>query len=202
MISVLVPWRPSPERQRVWDALRPRWEALGYEVIEGTCVGPWSKGTAVAEALARASHKVLVVADADVWCDGLEWATAEVYGGSPWAIPHYRVVRLGPDGNRAERPYPGVAGGGLVVLARETYEQCPIDPRFEGWGQEDEAWGHALRTLYGKPRRGLADLTHYWHPPQQRQNRAIGSPEGAALLRRYLAARTPQAIREILQEVA
>lgn len=33
-----------------------------------------------------------------------------------------------------EQPYQGVAGGGIVVAAREVVQAVPPDPRFVGWG--------------------------------------------------------------------
>lgn len=203
MIPVVVPWRETPSRQPVWDRLRLRWQAYGYEAIEGSCPdGPWRKALAVADGMSKADAGVVVVADADVWCEGIADAVAAVADhGVSWAIPHHLVVRLGPDDRPVERPYPGRAGGGLVVLARATYEQVPMDPRFAGWGQEDEAWGIALRCLLGKPWRGTADLYHYWHEPQPRKSRAVGSDEGQALLRRYSAAARDQATtRQLLDE--
>jgi len=43
-----------------------------------------------------------------------------------------------------QRPYPGYPGGGITVLPRSTYTEVPLDLRYEGWGQEDESWAHAL----------------------------------------------------------
>jgi hypothetical protein len=93
------------------------------------------------------------------------------------------------DGKLQQRPYLGVPGGGIMVLSRETYEQVPLDWRFKGWGQEDEAWGAALAAVAGKGWRGTEPLYHLWHPPQPRQNRAIGSDESRHLRNLYLKAR-------------
>lgn len=217
-VSVLVPWRPTPDRSVLWSRLRPRWEAAGCEVVEGACPdGPWRKAVAVADAASRASGDVLVVADADVWCDDVALAVAVVRAGSAWAVPHFRVLRwnkaataqwfvTGEMPARArvwfdEQPYPGRTGGGIVVLRRDVLEAVPMDPRFAGWGHEDEAWGVALRCLYGRAWRGTADLWHLWHQPQPWQIRGIGSDESAALYRRYVALASDQhGMREQLDE--
>lgn len=217
-VSVLVPWRPTPERQRLWDFLRPRWDALGWQVVEGSCEGPWRKGVAVADALTRAEADVIVVADADVWCDGVVSAVNAVNAGKAWAIPHYRVLRLTAPATAdvlssgtwprqrtpttyAQRPYPGRPGGGMVVLTRALYERVPIDVRFKGWGQEDESWALALGTLAGPSWRGTEDLWHLWHAPQVRQSRTTGSAASLALHRRYVTARkNPPRMRSILAE--
>jgi len=158
----------------------------------------------------------LIIADADVWCDGVPEAVAAVRRGAGWAIPHYRVLRLTKPATAevlesgcwptrrtsttyAQRPYPGRPGGGMVVLSRETYERVPLDPRFVGWGQEDESWALALGTLVGPSWRGLADLYHLWHEPAPRQSRAFGSAASMRLYNRYAGARkNPARMRQIL----
>lgn len=157
---------------------------------------------------------VVVVADADVWCDGISAAVAAVEAGAPWAIPHDLVHRLSETGTAAvlagahwrgqpvcQQPYPGVMGGGIVVARRETLLEAPLDPRFVGWGQEDESWAVALTALAGPPWRGAAPLLHLWHPPQPRLDRRRGSTGGWNLRRRYLRARRdPAAMRQLLDE--
>lgn len=207
--TVVVPWRPSPERERLWAFLRLRWEAAGYEVVEGSCPddGPWCKAAAVADGISRATADLLVVADADVWCDGVPAAVAAVAAGEArWAIPHHLVKRLTASATDevlasgawptvrnaftyADRPYIGHPGGGIVVLTRAAWDAAPIDPRFLGWGQEDNSWALALRILCGREWRGVEDLWHLWHAPQPRMNRTTGSSAGAALYRRYWGAR-------------
>lgn len=226
-VSVLVPARLDRQRQDLWDFLRPRWQAFGYEIVEGTCVGQWCKADAVADACSVARGDILVVADADVWCSGVPAAVDAVRRGAPWAIPHYQVCRLTlpatlhvlstgiwpgrgtmirrPDGPPipayARRPYPGRPGGGIVVLRRETYEQIPPDPRFRGWGQEDESWALALGTLAGRMWRGTADLWHLWHDPAPRQSSQVGNQAGFLLHRRYVqAARQPARMRSLVNE--
>lgn len=215
MISVIVPWQPGcPHREAAWNFLRPRWEAVG-EVVVGTCVGPWVKADAVADGLTRATGDRLVIADADVWVD----PTDALAACRTWAVPHLNVHRLSAEStglvlsgadwrglpldssNRQDsRPYKGVAGGGVTVIRRDVYEQCPI-PRVEGWGQEDRAWATALTCLFGQPWRGAEDLVHLWHPPQPRLNRVTGSEAGKALRFRYRdAARDPVAMRALIEE--
>lgn len=216
-VSVLVPWNPTPDREPVWSWLRPRWVALGYEVVEGRAPeGPWCKAAAVADALDRSAGDVLVLADADVWCDDVAWAVQEVQDGAPWAMPHWEVCRLDRASTDAvlvgaaplgrgltydRRPYVGRRGGGMTVLQREAYERVPMDPRFLGWGREDDAHALALRCLLGGERRGFADLWHLWHEPQPRPALGKGSPESEALNARYVAAkRDPVAMRSLLDE--
>ncbi|MFJ4009461.1 hypothetical protein [Streptomyces sp. NPDC090026] len=208
-VAVVVPWRPdSPHRQATWAWVRARWAAVhpDWQVVTGACPeGPWSKGAAVADALRQTDADLVVVADADVWCDGVQAAVDAVRAGpARWAIPHTLVRRLtteatvavlagGPLGGPTAEIHRGVAGGGLVTMGRDLAERVPMDPLFTGWGQEDEAWALALDTLVGPPWRGREDLWHLWHPPAPRQSRAVGSAESMARYRRYQTASGQQA---------
>jgi hypothetical protein len=162
--------------------------------------GPWSKARAVHAA--DSSADVMVLHDADVWCAGLPAAIDAVRLGAPWAVPHGNVRRLsesataavlagGPvKGKLDQRIHGGHAGGGITVVRRDVWDTCPLDPRFEGWGQEDDSWAIALDTLHGQPWRATVDLWHLWHPPAPRLTRAVGSDRGRELYGRYRQARS------------
>lgn len=223
-VSVVVPWRGGCLwREAAWAHLQRRWahEHPGWEVVQGHAPdGPWCKADAVADGLARTIGDVLVVADADVWTEHVTDAVAAVEQGAPWTIPHLMVHRLTPDTTRdtilgvqplttglpVERePYPGYPGGGITILPRALYEQVPLDPRYRGWGQEDESWALALHTLAGEPWRGTEPLYHLWHPPQPRSrtSRHWGSEESKALFHRYQrAAHNPHTMRALLNETS
>lgn len=217
-IEVVVPWRGGCQhRERAWDWLSRQWAATHpwpITVAEAPA-GPWIKAAAVMPAVSRSTVDVVVVADADVWCVGLAQAVEAVSAGAPWATPHGPVHRLTAAATEqvlAGGPWPdrrgmeqvqasGHPGGGIAVVPRSTLLEAPLDARFAGWGQEDDAWALALITLAGKPWRGPAPLRHLWHPPQDRISRHTGSRAGAALLRRYqLAARNPARMRALLEE--
>lgn len=170
------------------------------------------KALAVEDALRRTDADRLVVADADVWCPGL--AEAADRTDRPVVIPHSNVHRLTESDTRrvlagGNRPYQtcervrrGVAGGGIVIINRATYEQVPLDPRFQGWGQEDTSWGLALTTMTGKITRYSHPLIHLWHPPQERQSRAVGSTAGRQLEVRYHNATTSREAMAVLIDEA
>lgn len=165
-------------------------------------------------ALRSSTAEVAVIADADVWTDGIERAIrALVCGMAEWAVPHRRVLRLSeastdqlletghPGEELDRRAYEGRLGGGIVIARREALLSVPMDRRFEGWGSEDEAFGVALETILGPCWRGNADLLHLFHPPEPRITRRIGSQENWDLYRRY--ARTygqPERMKELLKE--
>jgi hypothetical protein len=223
-LVVAIPYRETDEHRRsalAW--VTTQWRRLGIEPRIGQPQpGEWCKATAVADAIAGTTADTLVVSDADVWCDDIPEAINRVCNGAPWAIPHHKVRRLTLEATsdvlngrhpHEDMPldpfveglpgiaYTGVMGGGVVVCRRDVYEACPLDPRFVGWGQEDEAFGLALRCLYGPPVRLSAPLWHLWHPPQERLNRGTGSEAGLALYRRYAKAkRRPEQMRALIDE--
>lgn len=202
-VEVLIPYAGDcPHRARALAWVR---EHLPWPVTIAAGTEPWSKGGAVLPAAERSRADALVICDGDVWTSGLQEAVNAVQAGAGWAIPHRAVFRLteaataaaltgGPTAidphtlELAERPYLGVIGGGIVVLPRWLLLSVPIDPRFIGWGGEDEAWGHALRTMAGPPVRLKRPLVHLWHPPQPRITRRRGSDANSRLLRRYVNA--------------
>lgn len=213
-VAVVVPFRGGcTHRETAWAFLRTRYETLGLDVVEGGCVGPWRKAVAVNNAIRQSTAEILVIADADVWCDHVVDSIEEVRGEAHWSVPHSKVCRLtkeataewlagGKPTATEENPYPGVEGGGIVVLERELWERAPMDPRFVGWGQEDEAWGISLRNHGLKIRRQPGVLWHLWHPPQQRDSRGIGSAESFELFREYVhnPDRALELARRALQE--
>lgn len=218
-VEAIIPWRggcPWREQAFAWVLERhlERWPTTA-----AVCPAErWVKAAAAMPAVQHSSASVVVVADADVWCDGLDAAVAAVLDGEAWAIPHGKVHRLTRDATQLvlegqapatltghvheQIPYTGIAGGGLVVLRREVALDVPLDPRFEGWGGEDHSWGYALQTLAGRPWRGDAPLWHLWHPAAPRLSRKIGSEPSEALRRRYWAAMSnPQAMRNLIEEI-
>lgn len=174
---------------------------------------PWSKALAVDAGLQQSTADVVVVADGDVWVDGLDIAT-EATSDFDWVMPYRNVHRLSPAATSTvlqtgiilhglelqQRPYNGVLGGGLMVMRRDCYERTPLDPAFVGWGQEDEAWGAALDAR-GNGHRMVGELYHLWHPPQPRQSRATGSEASRARRNRYWRAKgRPDAMAALIDE--
>lgn len=100
-----------------------------------------------------------------------------------------------------QRAYEGMLGGGVLVTSRDVASEVPLDPRFQGWGQEDESWSLALRTLVGLPQRGGAALVHLAHEEAPRLSRSRGSWDGWELRRRYLSCLgDPEAMRQLIEE--
>ena len=219
MTSVIIPWRQGcPFRERALAWVLDRWAERfpTFDVVLGLHEdGPWCKAAAVADGLSKVADGSLIIADADVWVD----PTEAVAACATWAVPHLKVHRLSErstaraiagenwrnlpldqSNQRDRKPYRGQPGGGVTVIRRDIYESCPV-PRIQGWGQEDEAWSIALHCLYGEPWRGGLDLVHFWHPPQPRMSRIIGSVEVQQLRKRYRDAQNdPAAMRALVKE--
>jgi hypothetical protein len=213
--DIVVPWQSGCVYRRMnLDWVVNGWESFGFNVVLGELEPdePWCKALAVARGLERSDAERVVIADGDVWVGSLE-AAVDALDEHPWAMPFGDVHRLDPratsialstgdlSGPLAQRPYRGVPGGGMMAIRREHYEEVPLDARFVGWGQEDEAWGAALEARLGRGWRSPQPLYHLWHPPQQRQNRAVGSEASRNLRGRYFKARRfPEQMEELLAE--
>jgi len=221
-VSVAIPYTSDDEHRQAARRYVLAWYARhhpDWEIIEGDCVGEWSKGRALAAATERASHDILVVADADsiVPADTLNDAVRRVADGANWVMPHRTVYRLsqthtervyaGAEPQRrdtARSPYTGVIGGGIVALSRQTWQAVGgIDPRFVGWGGEDIAFGWALETLCGPGVRLSGPLFHLWHEQEPKGDHRRGSPESEVLAGRYRDAhKKPDAMRALIDERA
>lgn len=216
-VAVVVPFRSGcPWRERAWRYVRGRLEQHSdWQIIEASASqGPWCKAAAVNPVVEQVDAEIVIQADADCFTDGLQEAIEAVEAGAPWAIPHEMVSRLTEEATErvlagadwrdrplVQRPYRGIAGGGFVVASREVLQAVPLDRRFIGWGQDDEAHALALQTLVGEPWRGTAPLVHLWHPPQERMTRNRGSQESWALRRRYARAKNdPAAMAALIEE--
>lgn len=205
--AVVVPFTGTDvHRLRAWGWVEARYRTLfpEWEIVTGTYSGPFCKALAVADALTNTDADLLIVADADCWSETTGRIVEQVATGQfEWGAPHRRVIRLNKEATEqvyrdglpdtmpnakqlAERVFDeSVFGGGIVVLPRTLYERVPLDPRFQGWGSEDVAWGLALKRLTHQFTRGHDVAWHLWHDPQPRKSRKFGNDENAALLARY-----------------
>lgn len=212
-VQVVIPYHGSNEHRI--RALAMTLDRISLPVTMAWGGEPWCKAAAVMPVVEASSADIVVVHDADVYCP-LDEAIAAVQAGASWAVPHDQVLRLSEAGTEhfedgkiidpfrgdlTEAPYRGVAGGGIVIARRDVILEAPMDQRFIGWGQEDEAWAVALTALFGDPWRGGDRLAHFWHPPMPRVNRRRGNTDGWALFRRYAkASRDEGTMRALLAE--
>lgn len=222
-VSVIVPWRDdgSQHRRRAWKWLQARFEEKypEWQVVPASdgLEGPFSRTRAICNAIPDTYGDIVVVSDADCWCPDLEKAVEAVRAGEPWATPNDWVHRItaeetrrvlageepNPDMETFEDPYRGVPAGGVAVFSREVLVGVPPDPRFRGWGSEDQAWTTALHTLVGAPWTGGGICYALYHKPQARMSRTLGSLENDALLQRYRDLRgQPGRMQRLVEEGA
>lgn len=223
-VSVVIPVGGNCPHRAValrWVTDRYRTEHPDWEIVtaSGDTPGGFSRSQGILKAARQASGAVLLVADGDVWCDATNATQAAVEAG--WAIPHrllhrlsaestelvlagadWRGLPLSTDNPQDSRPHAASPTGAMVAIRRDVLLDVPPDPRFVGWGQEDQAYAYALRCLVGQPWTGSEDMVHLWHPPQPRRSRVVGSDAGKQLKRRYQAARPDPAVMRALIEEA
>jgi N-terminal domain of galactosyltransferase len=212
--AVIVPFASDDDsRHQAWNHVRAHYETHHprWPIFVGTCRGTWSKGAAVADALTRTRAERLVIADADSLVDPARLRTAvALLNRHPWVVPQTRVRRLSEaatacvydgapldtDLTLTKREYEATPGGGIVAITRDAYDLAGgIDPAFEVWGGEDEAFAAALTTLVAKPSRLSGVLWHLWHP----RSVTVWPEQNRALRRRYQnATRRPEFMRQLV----
>lgn len=196
-VAVVIPFRSTePHRLAALRWVCLQYNALGWNVYvksDGKDEGePWCKPIAVhrgiqlLDGVNGPNAEVIVVADGDVWADRVAEAVQWVLDGrSEWSVPGYLCKRLTQESTQRvldgepfshrlmqQRRHRFVVGGGITIVRRSAYDIAPMDPRFVGWGGEDIAWGWALRTLVGEPKRFSGWEWHLWHPPQPDEGQA------------------------------
>lgn len=218
-VAIVVPWRYSPDRADIWSFvaqhLATRYPTI--PVIQSPCAdGPFNRAECLVNGARQSDAQIIVAYDADVVLNAsLDAAIDRVRASRGWAVPHWHMYRLTPEAtvqallggslgpNMAveQKPYKQPPTAAVVVMDRRLLLSVPPDVRFRGWGQEDEAWGAALKLLHGPHWQGASDLFHLWHPPAERLDRRWGNEDGKALFGRYdHVARDAKAMRALVDE--
>lgn len=185
-VSVVIPWRPEPDRQRAFEWVRHHYEVLfaDWELVCADAEGPWSRARSLNAGVENASGEVLVLADADCIAPAAELRALASTDDLSWGRPFDRLLRLRVEETEAvlasdpahpELPNrePGNTGsgtGGVVVLRRELFGDG-FHEDFEGWGAEDNWLAAQLRRQVGAGQHLPGVLTHLWHPrPAERRD--------------------------------
>jgi len=227
--AVIIPWKNTDclrEQARAWVVAQYQQREFPVFIGELRDDEPWCKAVAIARGIRQALNlHTLVIADADVWVEpeALDKAIEAVATGrSAWAQPFSKIFRFNqyassrvleghetPDRMaciptsiaRDERVYSHTAAGGIVVVTLDAWKQVPMDPAFTGYGCEDFSWADALETLIGPRERIAGTLCHFWHTPQPRMSRTVGSSASLVLRNRYMRARgNVGAMQELIDE--
>lgn len=186
--SLCVPWRPdSGPRERAWAWCSERLRLLhsDCELVVADAEGPWSRARALNAAVDASEGELLVLLDADCALDPRQLHGAlRACPREGWASPFDSLLRLSGDATEellAQHPgLPELSAegarefygtGGACVIHRDLWRMIGrIDPRFEGWGGEDNWLRHQLQQIAGPPVQVPGPLVHLWHPrPQSRK---------------------------------
>lgn len=194
IMSLLIPFRNTGDREEQFEWLQKRWKKLFPEaeiiVAEDDGKDPFSKTMAVNNAYRKATSDILAIVDADVWVDPkiLIKAAEDIRNKKAvWVQPCSTVYRINKNmtfnivdftpsspfplirEEHTERITPVV--GLVAVFSREQFEYCGgMDPRFRGWGWEDTAWNMMLNRIFGKATVEKNIVYHLWHPRGRDEN--------------------------------
>ena len=213
-VAVVIPWRPSPGRDRNLAATLANLQHFGEVdvILPDSHADPFSRAGSRNAGVREAKADVLVVLDADaiVEPDPLHAAINAAADGK-LHLPYGECRLLTREGSEAV--IAGVAPhlaaswfvntqsvGGCAVVTYETWAAVGgWDERFVGWGFEDTAFWAVVDTLFGHVRHD-GTLYDLWHP----DSRGIGTPQyaaGKALCDRYTGAQgNRRAMRALIEE--
>ena len=189
-LAVLAPYRAdTPQRAQIQQFPRGLWAAQSVEVAyaDDGLDGPlFSYARAANRARQMVDAKVLVVYNVDAMPltpEALAALEADLVGGMPWSVifagqqrfTQHQTARL----LRGTAPRIVGSAQGQVCMGREALlavradvwdDLRGMDERFVGWGPEDLAFHHVLKTIHpggnDVPAHGL--FQSLWHPEAPR----------------------------------
>lgn len=189
-LSIVIPSGcPEPSRDAALEYLKHYYSHhLGAEiVVSAEYSKPYRKSLAINRGVARASHDLILIIDADILVQPelLHEGIEAVRNGSPFAFPYRQVFnlsaeateqvyRLDPDevfsvsldGSMRTKRLATTGRGGFQIFARETFEAVRgYDERFAGWGGEDVCFALAAYSMFGQGHdiQGVEPHLHLWH---------------------------------------
>jgi predicted glycosyltransferase involved in capsule biosynthesis len=199
MISLLFPFKDDGTRLAQFELLQKRWAHFmpEAEIIVSDDDGgtPFSKTIAVNNCYKKSSGNILAMVDADVWLNPKvirESAKMIESGKASWVQPCNQVYRLNKEYTQKvlNRNYYDVLPplkpavdceritkviGLIAMFSRKDFEAVGgMDPRFRGWGWEDNCFNQLMNYHSGPSYKGKSVVYHLWHPRQKNdQNKPI-----------------------------
>lgn len=215
MVTIVIPWRPQPSRLAAFDAVVAWYrDALGdvpvLIVDSDDEVFNLARCRNLGVGRLADPREVVVIGDADTIPERaalLEAIDAARTSGRVH-LPYTEYRWLGASGTAEfgagaaleDCSHEVVRGAcsGVYVTTPETWaSHGGQDERFRGWGFEDAAWHVAHETLLGEPpRRHVGRVYALHHVAEVREGPHYEA--NAALMARYRAAATPDAMRQLL----
>lgn len=189
-LSIVIPWRAGtdPWRLKSFDWILNRYKLLYPEaelILADDGSEEFNRATFINAGATEASREFLLIADADTisFPEFVSGGLAKMKAGAPWVIPYgdqdyYNSDQasaewiLGRDTTENISPsqitweHKLKSWSGQVLIRTEDFESVGgFDPRFKGWGYEDNAFVATCDTLLGKHLRVDYGWTiHIWHP--------------------------------------
>lgn len=149
----LVPYRAGDfKRDRNWQIVLRHLRELGWPIMVGDSVGPWSRAQAINNAAAAAGDwDIALINDADTVGEPqrIRDAATIAYEMKGAIRPHDHLwmlrsdqtadfARQGPEGTIINWKTKLNPGGGLLVVSRSAWDTVGgYDPKFIEWGHED-----------------------------------------------------------------
>lgn len=192
-ISILVPYKSDNGiRDKNWAWIEKRYTSLmpNAEICMGESTTElFSRSDAINNAARKATRDIFIIADSDITFDieqiqlGLSMLSKYKF-----VVPFSHIIRLDSsltnklisypsnislssiDTNNCKKdtgtPYYLV--GGIGIIEKSTFFQCGgFDPRFQGWGGEDDAFSYVIKHLYGEFGRPTDNnMYHLFHPQE------------------------------------
>lgn len=215
-VTVVIPWRPTPDRVWAFNFAHAFWSDLGYQVCTTDTHGRFNlakarnHGVATAE---TAGAKVVIVADADTICDAaaVRPAIAEAWANPTVVLPYteYRSLQLAgtielrngtPPVDCQHMPVPVACSGIYVTTPATWWSIGGMDERFTVWAPEDYAFRLAHQTLLGHDEGRIPGHAYALHHEDQ-PGKATGPEydQAVAHYQRYLTAHgDAPAMRELV----
>lgn len=193
-LSIVIPYRPHPDRDRIYTWVHRRITGLmpDVELIVGDDFDrglPFNRARACNDGIAKSKNEYVLIGDADIVYDGdaVHRAVDLLDKGASWVIgytlkwhlseetteqllrssPALTITNLMKSKFTTDPIYPPPAAGGTsscVLIRREIFPEIRFDERFVGWGYEDQAFATVCTTLLGPYLRTPDDCLHLWHP--------------------------------------
>lgn len=232
LFTVLVAFREDERggRGALWDFVRERIASRLPEaevIVGGNGDRPFNKCKAINYAATKATTDWFMITDADSWVseDQVRAGVERIQAGAGWVKPWNVKVKLNKpateqilaagldwDGTltRMQRSRPEYQtswwSAPPLILPRSSFNRCNgLDERFGGWGQEDDAFGFALKAFFGKAKIVPGLCVHLWHPRHGRSGYDAwdgqelgGNPKRGKMYRD--AHRDPAAMDELIRE--
>jgi len=231
IISFLMPYRKSDEsREKAFEWSVRKWQhdLPEAEIIVASDDGqdPFSKTVAVNNAYRDATTDIFAIVDADIWVDRntiLESVKLIQENPMLFVQPCKNVARITKEKTEdiyninVTQPFPTLKQhdilrtskvvGLICMFSRQVFEHVGgMDPRFRGWGGEDNAWNQVMHHVCGQTHVGEGTAYHLWHnrarndegrpiwPGQSKRNGKLGKRYDEGAVNRV-------AMTKLLQEV-